>query len=338
MEEQPPPGYAGSDIDSARRFAGVLWLVGLAASTPLIVLFPPTVSAGAPLGYLTVAVVTVLPLLWVRAIARRPEIVTFDSLLATSYGALGVVVLLQWLAGGRDAPYHELFVLPLIGVAMVHPPRRIAIFLALVCVGTALPQVYAPSDAEWGGIIGQLAVWAAVATLFGMVMGSVRAQRVGLKDDARRDSLTGLHNRRAFDEAIDAAAVAAARTGEPLALVVLDLDDFKGTNDRFGHPEGDACLVSVARVLDGGVRGVDATFRWGGDEFAALLHGADATAAAEICERLLDDLAGAHELPDGSSLRATCGIAVFSAGMTAADLVAQADADLLAGKGFVGHA
>ena len=337
MDQPHPPGYAGSDIDSARRFAGVLWLVGLAAATPLVVLSPPTVGAGPVLGWAVVVVAAVLPILWIRAIARRPEIVTFRSLLATSYAALGVIVLLQWLGGGRESPYHELFVLPLIGVAMVHPPRRTAVFFAMVCAGTALPQVYAPSEAEWGAIVGQLAVWGAVATLFAMVMGSVRAQRVGLKDDARRDALTGLHNRRAFDEALAAAAVSAARTGEPLALAVLDLDDFKGTNDRFGHPEGDACLVSVARVLDSGVRGVDTTFRWGGDEFAALLRGTDATAAADVCARLVTALADAHALPDGSSLRATCGVAVFAPGMTPPDLVALADADLLAGKAVAGR-
>ena len=333
--DQPPPGYAGSDLDSARRFARVLWLAGLVAATPLALLFPPTVGAGPVAGYATLALTTLLPLLWVRAIARRPEIVTFRSLLISSYASLATITLLQWLAGGREAPYHELFVLPLIGVAMVHPPRRTAIFFAALCGATVLPQLYDTVAGEWGEIIGQLAVWAAVATLFELVMGAVRAQRVGLKDDARRDSLTGLQNRRAFDEALDSAAAVAARTGEPLSLAVLDLDGFKGINDRFGHQEGDACLVSVARVLDERVRGVDATFRWGGDEFAALLLGADATSAADACARIVRELAEAHRLPDGTGLRATCGIAPFAPGMTPAALVSEADADLLAGKALV---
>ena len=336
--DEHPRGYAGSDLESARRFARILWIAGLAAACPLVVLFPPTETAGALAGWAAVAVVTALPLGWLVAIARRPEIVTFRSLLASSYAALVVIALLQWLAGGREAPYHELFVLPLIGVAMVHPPRRTAVFFAFVCLGTALPLAYAPSPGEADGVVGQLAVWAAVATLFELVMGSVRAQRVGLKEDARRDSLTGLQNRRAFDESLEAAAVASARTGDALALVVLDLDDFKGINDRFGHPEGDACLVAVARVLDSGVRGVDATFRWGGDEFAALLRGADADEAADVCARVVADLAVRHPLPDGTRMRATCGIAAFTPGMTAASLVAGADADLLAGKALVGHA
>jgi diguanylate cyclase (GGDEF)-like protein len=329
--------YAGSDLGTARRFARVLLLAGMATAALLIALFPPTETAGPLVGWAVVIVVTVLSVAWVAAMTWRPRIVTFGALLATAYVSLAGVVVLQWLAGGRESPYHELFILPLIGVAMVHPPRRTAVFFAVVCVAMVLPQLYAPVDGEAGGIAAQLAVWAAVTAVFQLVMGAVRAQRVGLKDDARRDSLTGLQNRRAFDEAIDAAAVTSARTGEALALAVLDLDGFKDVNDRFGHPEGDACLVAVAGVLDSGVRGVDATFRWGGDEFAALLRGTDATGAADVCARLVGDLADAHPLPDGTRLRATCGIASFAPGMTPSALVAAADDDLLAGKSLAGH-
>ena len=331
-------GYEGADLDGARRFGLVLSVALLVAAVPLHVMTPPTVAAPLPVAIVLLAVMGGGMLGWVAWLARRPETVGFNRLLRVAVFAVVAIAVLQWLGGGRVTSYHELLVLPLVGTAMVHPPLRCALFFGLVCVAMAAPEVYDPAGTKLDEVAAQLVVWAALTLIFAGVMGGVRRQRVGLKEDARRDPLTGLRNRRAFDEALDSAAVAAARTGEPLALVVLDLDDFKGTNDRFGHQEGDACLVAVARTLDSGVRGIDATFRWGGDEFAALLRATDAAAASEVCARLVADLAVAHELPDGSRLRATCGVAVFAAGMAPADLVARADADLLAGKALVARA
>ena len=330
-----PRGYAGADLESARRFALVLSVAMLGAALPMHVMTPPT-AAPLAVAIPILAVMGAGMVGWVAWLARRPETVGFNRLLrVAAFGVLAIATL-QWLGGGRDTAYHELLVLPLVGTAMVHPPVRCALFFALVCAAMAAPELYDPAATRLDEIVAQLGVWAALTVIFVGVMSGVRRQRVGLKDDARRDSLTGLQNRRAFDEALEAAAVASSRTGDALVLAVLDLDDFKGINDRFGHPEGDACLITVARVLDGGVRGVDATFRWGGDEFAALLRGADAAEAADVCARLVADLADAHSLPDGTHLRATCGIAAFTPGMTPAALVAAADADLLAGKAVVG--
>lgn len=91
-----------------------------------------------------------------------------------------------------------------------------------------------------------------------------------LNDLARRDSLTGLLNRAAFEERMSEEVARALRYGRHLALVMFDVDDFKLVNDRFGHQEGDRVLIHVAKVLQASFRLSDPVFRYGGDEFVAL--------------------------------------------------------------------
>lgn len=101
------------------------------------------------------------------------------------------------------------------------------------------------------------------------------------------DALTGLANRRRLDEMLDAEWRRACRSGAPLSLVMVDIDDFKAYNDALGHPEGDRCLVAVAEVIrEATHRASDFAARYGGEEFVVLLPGADADAAQAFAERL----------------------------------------------------
>jgi diguanylate cyclase (GGDEF)-like protein len=103
---------------------------------------------------------------------------------------------------------------------------------------------------------------------------------------ARTDSLTGIANRRAFFEAAALELERARRHGRPLTLAYVDCDGFKDVNDRRGHAEGDALLVSAAATLRGETRAVDAVARLGGDEFGLLLPETDAAEAAVLLARL----------------------------------------------------
>ena len=105
-----------------------------------------------------------------------------------------------------------------------------------------------------------------------------------LREQADRDWLTGLHNRRYL--AREAGRHAAAPGSGPFSLAVLDLDHFKLVNDRFGHQTGDEVLMRVAALLLGAMRGQDVVVRTGGEEFVLLLPDTDANAAAGACERL----------------------------------------------------
>ncbi|WP_233520610.1 GGDEF domain-containing protein [Flocculibacter collagenilyticus] len=100
------------------------------------------------------------------------------------------------------------------------------------------------------------------------------------------DSLTGLGNRRYFDETQERMQQRAARNDAPYVLMLLDLDNFKQVNDRYGHQAGDVVLSQFAQALKGMVRGNDTLFRFGGDEFAILLDNCDSNTANLVAQRI----------------------------------------------------
>jgi diguanylate cyclase (GGDEF)-like protein len=100
------------------------------------------------------------------------------------------------------------------------------------------------------------------------------------------DDLTKLHNHRFFHEHLPREMKRAVRTGEPLTLIVIDLDDFKGLNDRFGHAVGDAVLHQVAVVMSGVVREMDLLARYGGEEFALLASRTSLDGAVALAEKI----------------------------------------------------
>ena len=113
------------------------------------------------------------------------------------------------------------------------------------------------------------------------------------------DPLTGIGNRRRFDQILESEWGRAIRSGQPLALVLLDIDHFKEFNDKYGHPEGDECLKMVAtKISDSLVRSGDSVSRYGGDEFAVILPGTDLEGAMVVAEQLRLAVAN-HEGPSG---------------------------------------
>lgn len=120
-----------------------------------------------------------------------------------------------------------------------------------------------------------------------------------LEHQAFHDSLTGVANRRLFVDRIDHARAATKRSGKPLSLLFIDLDDFKSINDELGHAAGDDLLAAVAERLTSGVRPSDTVGRIGGDEFAILLVDASAKDAAAASDRLLQDLKLPFPVEDG---------------------------------------
>jgi len=111
--------------------------------------------------------------------------------------------------------------------------------------------------------------------------------RLKLEKLASIDPLTGLCNRRSFLSWCERELLASTRTREPFSLILIDVDDFKRVNDNYGHDFGDSVLCAVVGKLRNGVRNIDVLGRWGGEEFVALLPGADASAALLVAQRLL---------------------------------------------------
>jgi diguanylate cyclase (GGDEF)-like protein len=113
-----------------------------------------------------------------------------------------------------------------------------------------------------------------------------RLQRLSL-----RDGLTGAANRRHFEAIYEREWRRAIRAKRSLALLMIDIDEFKKYNDAFGHPAGDGCLIRIAALFDAEVhRGADFVARYGGEEFAVILPDTDLTGAAGVAERLRADV------------------------------------------------
>jgi diguanylate cyclase (GGDEF)-like protein len=330
--------YEGADIALARRFAVGSWLFGTLVVLVLNIFFPPTRVLG-DAGWIVAGVSYLVVLGFIAVIADKRREIGFDFLYMTAFVGTAMIAVTQHGAGGRIAPYHELFMFQLIGVGLVHPPRRVALFLVFVAAAMFAPVAYAPGTAEPGEIVTELLLWTGLATLMTLLMRTIRAQRFALQaegDEARQlarvDPLTGLGNRRAFDEALDAELARARRAKTSLSLLVGDLDDFKAINDRYGHVVGDECLRQAANALRAAVRTPDLCFRWGGDEFAVLLVDADERVAFTLASRLEKAVAGSCSRPGGGPLTLTCGHAELDPDMSAAEAVARSDAALLALK------
>lgn len=155
----------------------------------------------------------------------------------------------------------------------------------------------------------------------------LKGHEKALQQMARRDSLTGLPNRRHFDERLAESLRRHARSGPAVTLMFIDLDGFKQVNDELGHEAGDQLLIEVARRLNACVRGTDLVFRLGGDEFTVLLEEAgDRTAVQTLCERIVASLSQVHLL-GGHAAIATPSIGVADAiiGESADALCRRAD-------------
>ena len=149
--------------------------------------------------------------------------------------------------------------------------------------------------------------------------GELQALRLALTDP-----LTGLGNHRDFHERLRREVEKAERKGVPLTLCLLDIDDFKRVNDRWGHPVGDRVLAEIATQL----RRDGEAFRLGGDEFALLLPGEDTDSAREVARTILGRIER-HQLNRGGSVTASAGLATFpDDGSTGGDLIQLADTAL----------
>jgi diguanylate cyclase (GGDEF)-like protein/PAS domain S-box-containing protein len=145
-----------------------------------------------------------------------------------------------------------------------------------------------------------------------------------LDELSRTDELTGLPNRRAWQELLEHERRVARRTGQPLTVVMLDLDHFKAYNDQYGHQGGDRLLALAARLWRENLRDTDILARWGGEEFGLLLPGCNATCAAELVARL-------HGLPL-NGLTFSAGISQWDGAVGTERLIGEADGALYAAK------
>jgi diguanylate cyclase (GGDEF)-like protein len=269
----------------------------------------------------TVAATVLVPWQRVPAVAHR--------LLPLVY--LLVVYYLRDATGGVSSSYTQLALLPLLWVAAYGTPLELGSTVTATAFVLAVPL--ARSDAggsEWLRMFTMLAAGATLGYLVCRFFGQIRRQTGRLRALAGTDPLTGTANRRAWDDEIAVAIQQAELDGRALAVALLDLDDFKGYNDRFGHQAGDRLLKEVSAAWQSILRVSDLLARIGGDEFAVLLNGCRLETAAQIAERLRSAVPAAN---------CSVGVAAWARAEPVEELLARADEALYdakeAGRGRV---
>jgi diguanylate cyclase (GGDEF)-like protein len=194
---------------------------------------------------------------------------------------------------------------------------------------SGLLTAFGEAAPRWSFTVGTLVVAVAFVRLLKDRLDGLVAR---LADAAREDPVTGLRNRRGFDEAFDLEVERARRTGQSVALVLGDLDHFKQVNDRFGHPRGDEVLRRTAEILRSTNRRIDLPARVGGEEFAVLLPDSDERGAHVAAERMRRAIREAFA-GDQQPLTISFGIASFPAhGDNTDDVMESADQAMYTAK------
>lgn len=228
------------------------------------------------------------------------------------------------------------------GRARLYVYQRVAGFPLILAVGLATSDIYA----EWNRqalTFGSLTIAFCVALAFlvrGLQRGLIRSTEMEelLKKMSLTDVLTGLPNRRAFDDRLDSEVRRMAREGRPLAVLLVDVDHFKAVNDAYGHLNGDRMLRILGRQIQRSVgRPGDVAARFGGEEFAVLLPDTDLKGACHIAERIRSDVERCSmTLESGQRLSATVSIGLAAVEPAGGDapraIIRQADEALYEAK------
>lgn len=168
-----------------------------------------------------------------------------------------------------------------------------------------------------------------------------RQKYEALRAQSVRDPLTGAHNRGFFDEVLRSQIATSLRSGVPVSVMIIDLDNFKYINDTFGHAEGDRTLQVIVRTLAGTARASDIVCRYGGDEFCLILPGTPLNSAEQLAARIGEEIpiaCGKENIGGGVRVTVTIGLAACPVdGLDATELMYVADQRLYRGKGEGRH-
>ena len=347
----PPPADGPASAAEAR---GLRWLLTVGAALMLLVCaIEWTGGVINPWDRVLQPVMAALLLACAAALARWPEhtprlrlaaVITFNAYIAAT-----VLVLLFALPPPLNLYqfFSTMYWLPLgYGTAFIFLRARQAavvsgaIFgLLFVPIGLVLARHGA---GHWGPEFAPLAAVLAVAQVaYIVLLAAIATIRAGyhraeahaqlMQALATTDPLTGLPNRRALDECLQAALAAAQRHGEPVSVALIDVDHFKRINDRCGHAAGDRVLVQLGHRLAADLRASDRLGRWGGEEFLLVSGHTPLPAALELAERLRASVAG-FSFAHGETVTISVGVAQVRLGDDAERVLERADAALYRAK------
>lgn len=267
--------------------------------------------------------------------------------------AVGLVVIAPAAIGVIDlttGPDYGLALIYLIPIAIAG--WRLGSSAAIAAAITSGVAGYIADYSLFGATYQLRSIWDGVSSLIiylslGIIASLLRSDRDQLRnvtvrlrellahesESARTDALTRLPNRRGLLDHLEREIANAGRNATALAVMFLDLDNFKRVNDVAGHAAGDLMLQRVAQVLREAIRAGDLAARIGGDEFAIVLSPADASSAEDVAQRLVDRIEALQVDIPGSDFGASVGIAIFdSPPRNADDALGRADAAMYRSK------
>jgi diguanylate cyclase (GGDEF)-like protein len=241
-------------------------------------------------------------------------------------GPIGVVMIAQALIGApRSGDAAVLYVWPVVWSSFFLGRRGAIAIVAMIAVAHAVVLLSLPPSTGYPGRWFEVMIPVCTVALVVVRLAERNESLLArLAEEARIDALTGLLNRRGFEERAALALALAEREGTPTALAMFDIDHFKQVNDDWGHDVGDRVLARTGRMIEREARETDVVARFGGEEFVVLLTGSDLGAARSFAERVRAGLASASA-PGLPLVRVSVGV---DAGRAAEDVrVLQRNAD-----------
>ena len=274
-------------------------------------------------------------ILWigVKPAPRWNRAQLLEALVVAAVSALVTFAMFGGLFPSRHYPVTVLLWPVLIWVAFRFSPREAAsamLIVSAIAIGRTLQGVGPLSAYAANERLVLLQVWTGITAATSLVLAAVVAVQRELQGTWRElavtDALTGLANHRQLTQALEAEIRRSRRTGQPMAVVLLDLDGLKQINDRHGHLAGSMAIRRVAEALLGSCRATDTAARFGGDEFALILPETGEAAAWHVARGVADRLATDAEKPN---LSISVGVAVYPGhGETVEALLNAADVAL----------
>jgi diguanylate cyclase (GGDEF)-like protein len=259
---------------------------------------------------------------------ENPEYAIFGAWV----GAQVIIAISVALTGGPNVPTMSWFAIPIVTLASRFSKRGIALGVGITLVLMAAVAFGVDAQAvihDPPKLITPVALVVAV-TIFSIAL---MQSDIHHRSEAVIDQLTGMLNRKALDSRVEELQQQSRLTGEPIGVVVGDIDNFKLVNDRHGHARGDAALKEVAYLLRKQLRAFDLAYRLGGEEFLVLLPGSKLEEATLVAEQLRAAVSGG-DLVEGLNVTMSFGVSASTPG-TPFDyeaVFAEADASLYAAK------
>jgi diguanylate cyclase (GGDEF)-like protein len=253
--------------------------------------------------------------------------------------AITFATLLVLLTGGHESPFFFTFPLLVGGAALVVSPRVTFALAAIASLGYIL-AISVPGDGSIAKVtVATVGINLTALVLLAYVAMVIAREQRRARDAAIRlstiDPLTGLFNRTFFFAAVDREIARSARSNRGFCLLMMDLDELKAINDKYGHYFGDRVLRGIGEVIRSGVRRIDTAARYGGDEFVVLLPETDPTGAYVLAEKVRIGVTDLDVPVSGSRIQPSISVGVVSFpddGRTSDELLINADQAMYASK------